>query len=155
MELKHLIFVLLNTSAALAWSSLTVSLWWLALIVNLMLPKTTWEEGLSEGLCTCGWPVGMSVGEYVLIKLIDMERSSPLWAVSFPRQEAKAVKKSSWEKASEQSCICFSSYGGYDVTSQSPFPQWQTVTWNCKPNKYFPSQVAFCQTILSQQQTRN
>lgn len=48
---------------------------------TLAKPRITWEDSLNEELPALGW----SVGE--CLKLIDMGRSSPLWAVSFPRKE--------------------------------------------------------------------
>lgn len=53
-------------------------------MVNLPQPGITWEKSLSEELSTLGWSVRMSMKDY--LKIIGVERLSPLLAAQFPRQ---------------------------------------------------------------------
>ena len=46
--------------------------------------ESIWEESLNKGFFP-GWPVGISLGLVLLVKLIDIKNHSPLSEAIFPR----------------------------------------------------------------------
>lgn len=101
-------------SSTLLWNCCQTEekgVWSLALLVWHMLESPGREFSLRNclhwvGLWVCLWKI-------VLIKQIDVGRSSPLRAPSFPRQEVLnclRMEKLSWVKASEHACVSLCSW---------------------------------------------